>query len=210
MKVTPDLQSLLQSPHVWRGGEQRGQQPTASAIPTGFPVLDKALPGGGWPRGALTEILHAHHGLGEVSLVLPAITALNLKKEYVAWIAPPFPLCAPALDGMDLTLQHNLVITPDSKPDGLWALEQVLRHGSCAAALAWLPSPSTTQLRRLQLAAEAGHATAFLFRSQAAARQASPAALRILFSNRAQQHQLDILKCRGRFFKQPLLLAPLH
>ena len=210
MKMAPDLQSLLQSPHVWRGGEHRDQQPAVSAISSGIPVLDKALPGGGWPRGALTEILHAHHGLGEVSLVIPAVTALNLQQEYVAWIAPPFPLCAPALDSMGLALRHNLVITPDNESDSLWALEQTLRHGSCAAVLAWLSSPSTTQLRRLQLAAEAGNTTAFLFRPQTVARQASPAALRILFSNQAQQHQLDILKCRGRFFKQPLLLAPLH
>ncbi len=45
----------------------------ATGLPTGFSLLDAQLPGGGWPQGALTEILCDEQGFGEVSLLLPAL-----------------------------------------------------------------------------------------------------------------------------------------
>ena len=48
------LEKLLQNPRVWRGSSQgKGWQGLAS----GYPKLDRHLPGGGWPPHALTEIL---------------------------------------------------------------------------------------------------------------------------------------------------------
>ncbi|MDZ5458804.1 recombinase RecA, partial [Azohydromonas lata] len=40
---------------LWRGSEMG--QPPVSAWATGFEALDRELPGGGWPGGALTELL---------------------------------------------------------------------------------------------------------------------------------------------------------
>ena len=40
---------------LWRGDEFGA--PAASVLPTGFARLDAELPGGGWPCGALTELL---------------------------------------------------------------------------------------------------------------------------------------------------------
>ncbi len=202
-----ELHSLLQHPHIWRGNRTAtAPPPQQQAISSGFAALDAALPDGGWPQGAITEILHIHHGLGELSLVIPAIAALNRHGAHAAWIAPPFLPYAPALHNRGLSLTHNLLITPDNEADSLWALEQTLRNGACAAVLGWVSSPSTTQLRRLQLAAESGATSAFLFRPRTAVRQASPAALRIAFSQEQQHYRLDIIKCRGRFFREPLFI----
>lgn len=54
---------------VWRG--DRLAEPEAPGLPTGHSRLDAVLPGGGWPRGALTEFLLPHPGVGELGLLLP-------------------------------------------------------------------------------------------------------------------------------------------
>src|SRR2546430_407049 len=48
------LEEILQRHPIWRGGAlAKG----VAALPTGFAPLDAELPGGGWPRQGLTEIL---------------------------------------------------------------------------------------------------------------------------------------------------------
>ena len=51
------LDAVLLHHPVWRGGALAQAAP--QAVPTGFAGLDRELPGGGWPAGALTEILCA-------------------------------------------------------------------------------------------------------------------------------------------------------
>jgi protein ImuA len=63
MRALPaTLEDLFRRQRIWRGG--RVAQHTAAALPTGFASLDRRLPGGGWPGGALTEILTAAEGGG--------------------------------------------------------------------------------------------------------------------------------------------------
>ena len=52
------LDSLLQHPALWRAREQGGATGRAG-LPTGYAVLDRVLPGGGWPLQGLVEILLA-------------------------------------------------------------------------------------------------------------------------------------------------------
>src|SRR5262245_53393917 len=82
------LESLLQHPAIWRG---RSAAPI-SVVPSGFPALDAALPGGGWPSAGLVEILVSHIGVGELNVLLPALVALTRKESarWCAWVAPPF------------------------------------------------------------------------------------------------------------------------
>ena len=164
----------------------------------------KVSNGGGWPKGALTEILHHDNGLGELQLIMPALTRLTQQNKYIAWVDPPFLPYAPALAAAGLSLQHCLLI--NSSKDNLWALEQSLRCGACTAVLGWPGNISIAQLRRLQLAAETGGAAGFLFRAETFSRQTSPAALRICLSREGEQLKMNIIKCRGRFFSRPILL----
>ena len=55
----PDPRTLL-GPKLWRAHEQA----SIRTEPTGFSALDRALPGGGWPLGAVSEVLHAQPGVG--------------------------------------------------------------------------------------------------------------------------------------------------
>ena len=78
--------ALLDRNDIWRGDSlNRAGTPVVSS---GFKELDAELPGGGWPAGALTEILPAHEGIGELRLLGPALADLSRSGSRLAWIAP--------------------------------------------------------------------------------------------------------------------------
>jgi hypothetical protein len=190
------LADLLRHPAVWRRGAPGAG--TVDALPTGCAALDARLPGGGWPRGALSEILVEHDGTGECRLLLPALAALTRARRRVALVAPPYVPYAPALSAAGVDLAQLLQIDAGSADDH-WSAEQCLRSGCCGAVLNWLPRTDYRQLRRLQLAAEAGAAIGFVFRPAAAAAAPSPAALRLRVVVADGATRIDVLKCRGRF-----------
>src|SRR6478609_5334988 len=88
------LAGVLSHPAIWRGADCA---PEPAALPTGHGALDRALPGGGWPQGGLTEMLLAQEGIGELRLMLPALARLTHEGRAVVWIAPPHRPYAPAL-----------------------------------------------------------------------------------------------------------------
>lgn len=195
---------LHQHPGIWRGNElARGACP---GLASGFATLDAELPGGGWPCGALTEILPQHEGIGELRLLGPALGRLAGAGKSIAWIAPPYLPYAPALAAAGIALERVLIVKTASAADTLWATEQALRSAACGAVLAWPREPGYAQLRRLQLAAETGRCLAVLFRPSRAAREPAPAALRIALATCAGGLALSILKRRGAPLSRPILL----
>ena len=89
--MNPQLEPFLKSA-LLRNSEALALQRT---LPSGFSDLDRVLPGGGWPIGALTEIMNsADEGIGELSLLIPAIAAASQSGQGVVLVnAPhiPFP-----------------------------------------------------------------------------------------------------------------------
>lgn len=169
------------------------------AQPTGFTALDAVLPGGGWPLGAITELMPEAPGIGELSLVLPALAQLCRAGRHVAWIAPPFVPYPPALMHHGLVLGQLLWIQTRDARSALWAAEQALRCPTIAAVLAWPALVDDRQLRRLQLAAESSGSCGLLYRPQICAREHSPAALRLLLRAGAAGLHVDIHKARGGY-----------
>jgi hypothetical protein len=168
---------------------------------TGHDELDARLPGGGWPAAALIEVLVDKSGLGEVQLFLPAMalrqqTAVG-ETPWLVWIAPPYEPYAPALVQAGIDLKHLLIVRPASAMEGLWAAEEALRSGACAAVLLWLRGADNRWLRRLKLAAESGGALGILFRPERHRCESSPANLRLLLTRDAERRQLEILKVQG-------------
>ena len=188
------LRELLKHPDIWRRSSSAHHH--VRALPTGLPQLDARLPGGGWPLGALSEILIDHDGIGELSLLMPALAALTQRRQRVVFVAPPYIPYAPALTACGLDLRYVVQIDSGTGK-GAWSAEQCLRSGSCGAVLGWLDEADYTQLRRLQLAAESGDALAFLFRPARAASKTSPAAVRLHLHAQDDQLEIEILKCRG-------------
>jgi len=191
------LGAVLRHPGIWR---RSAPVTNARALASGWRDLDAVLPGGGWPVGALTEVLVEADGLGELGLLMPALAALTRQRRRVVFVAPPYLPYAPALAGQELDLAQVTQIDSDSAgSDGAWSAEQCLRSGACGAVLLWARSPEYTQLRRWQLAAESGGALGFLFRPATAMAHASPAALRLRVRADGDASSIEILKCRGGF-----------
>jgi protein ImuA len=194
-------------PDLWLG-HQLGRH-AEHAVPSGYPVLDAQLPGRGWPRRVLTELLLPHAGVGEIRLLSSCLVTVQQAGRLVMMFDPPQPLSALALSQLGLDLEQLLVIhsRSQSAADPLWALEQALRSGHVGAVLVWLPPRLRAErLRRLQLAAQAHDGPAFAFRELAAQERSTAASLRLaLHPGGADALQIRLLKRRG-----PPLEAPLH
>lgn len=165
---------------------------------SGFTELDAALPGGGWQSGTIVELMPAATGIGELRLLMPALARITQTGRRIALISPPWIPFAPALARHEVRLEQLVVVQAQSATDALWAFEQTLRCKSFGAVLAWPAAVRDREVRRLQLAAEAGRSIGFMYRPAAAAREPSPAALRLRLHTDSQGGlSLEILKCRG-------------
>ena len=199
------------TPHVWRA-EELARAEGAIQI-SGHAALDAELPGGGWPVGALTEILHAGPAACTWQLLLPALArAVRQRGAPVVLVGAPHAPFAPALAAQGLPAKSLLWVRSDAQPARLWATEQALRCADVAAVLAWLPLARSAELRRLQLAAAQHESLLWVFRPLGAAQSASPARLRLeVLADPQQQGQLQvhILKRRGPPLARPVQL-PAH
>jgi protein ImuA len=198
-------------PALWLG-HQLGRS-GSHAVPSGFATLDAELPGGGWPRRVLSELLLPHAGLGEIRLLAPTLVAAQRAGRLVMVFDPPAALSATALARLGLDLEELLVVNTRSRvvpgSDSLWALEQALKSGHVGAVVAWLPPRLRAErLRRLQLAAHNHDGAAFVLREAAAAARPTASPLRLaLQAGGVDRLQLRILKRRGPPLEAPLQLA---
>ncbi|MFH1659795.1 MAG: translesion DNA synthesis-associated protein ImuA [Pseudomonadota bacterium] len=200
------LADVLARGDVWRG-DTLASLPE-SAIPSGHAELDAELPGGGWPRGNLTEILVDRGSVGEMSLLLPALARLSADGGWLALVAPPWLPHAPAWAAAGVALER-LVVVKAGKSVG-WSVEQLLASGGFAGVLAWPEANIDARaLRRLQIAAEGRSVFACLWRSTAAAGVPSPAPLRVMLNAADGDSDLSvrIIKRRGRPVSRPLALS---
>lgn len=215
LRVVSDLPSAV--PGVWHA-DALGAGPHP-AQPTGYALLDSQLPGGGWPVGALSEVLQPSVGLHEWQLVLPALAqAIRLRVGAVVAVAPPCEPFGPALKAQGLSAERLCMVRADSAKAALWAAEQALRCRDVLAVMAWLPQAQPAALRRLQLAAAQQQQLLWVFRPASAAQQASPALLRLQVQGLALSGdtsvspgmRVQILKRRGPHLVQGLDLPGCH
>lgn len=200
--MSTSLPASLQHPMLWQGRRRHDRLPT---LATGHARLDRTLPGGGWPLGALTELLVAREGVGELSLLMPTLARVSREGGWAVLVDPPWTPYPPAMRGHGIDLERLLVVNTPDAAASLWACEQALRGVRGGVVLSWLRGKrhqaGFTHLRRLQLAARSGRKGAFLFRSAEVAGQATPAALRLHLEaggrDAEQDLNLTVLKCRG-------------
>ena len=195
---------ILAHPAIWRGN--RPVAVSSPSLPTGFPALDAALPGGGWPTAALIEILPQHEGIGELRILGHALSRLTDQGRFLVWIAPPYLPYAPALRSAGIDLARLIIVKTHSPRETLWAAEQALRSNACAAVLAWPESTNYAELRRLQIAAEGSAMLAVLFRPPRVARETTPAPLRLSLATAHGELAVRVLKRRGAPLVNPILL----
>jgi hypothetical protein len=233
MRAATELLSLLQTAGnvpLWRADEV--EDSGGPVLASGFAELDRELPGGGWPQGQLVELLTDDAGIGELSLLAPALAQLAQAHRCTVWVLPvdassaraavrhapeaqtvPY---APALATAGLDLARTIFVKPATPREGLWAVEQSLRARHLGAVVGWLPAAGGDgdfrALRRLHLLAQRHQALAFVLRPMRQARAPSPAVLRVALASRGAQLDVTLLKRRGRPLLEPVTLAlrPAH
>ena len=192
---TVSLAEVLNRSDVWRGDRLGGAALTTVA--SGFAPLDSELPGGGWARGALTEVLADGAGQGECSLLLPALTTVQAEGKWIVLVAPPHVVHAPSWANSGIDLARLVVVAPGTASDTLWAAEQALASGAPGAVLCWSARIDARQVRRLQVAAAERAGLAFLFRPCRAASESSSAPLRLRVAAARGRLGVQVLKRRG-------------
>jgi protein ImuA len=226
---------LIDIANVWLAGEM-GHYGGASmqTIATGYPALSRVLPGGGWPCGAMTEVLQAQPGQHEWGLVAPALGALHAASTagLVVLVGAPYCPFGPALGARQINMQRLLSIHAVKKtgqntgqssgntaahnsiksdsPTLLWATREALQCADVCAVLAWLPDARSAHLRRLQIAALSANKLLFVFRPLQAQHDASPAPLRLKLTGMAQAANVGMHNLQIDVFKRrgPNLTAP--
>jgi hypothetical protein len=206
------LQDVLRNPAIWRARQlaQEQQQRPDKVVASNFTSLDHALPDGGWPAGALTELLVDATGIGELSLLLPALRNVCAQGRGVALLAPPWLPYARTWEDLGIPLD-KLLLVETSSSDLLWTAEQILRSGECGAVVLWGQAAGRAldhrALQRLHLAAGTGNALCFLYRSFSAEANPSPAPLRLKLMAHEGGLRVHFLKYRGVFHAKTLPLA---
>lgn len=141
----------LPHPDVWHADQLATiRQPVAA---TGWAMLDEALPGGGWPLGAVVEI-GAAPGVLPWRLLLPVLRSASAQ-GMVALVGLPLLPNAAAWAAHGIAVQRLWRLETRCEREALWCAEQLL--GCPETALCWLHAtpPSLAWTQRLQQAAAA-------------------------------------------------------
>lgn len=81
------LTSRLQQ-QLWQGEQFTTSH--SGVVPSGYRMLDLALPGAGWQPGTVTEVLIEESGVGEIRLLARTLRDLTtVQSRSVVFIAPP-------------------------------------------------------------------------------------------------------------------------
>ncbi|WP_082855473.1 translesion DNA synthesis-associated protein ImuA [Paraburkholderia phytofirmans] len=187
-------------PSLWRASQlARGR---GRVVDTGYPALSAELPGGGWPVGALIDLLVQQAGMGELRLLRPALSAAGNRP--VAFVQPPHTPDGLGLSYIGLSIDQVLRVNAKTTADALWSAEQILRAGSCSALVFWTQYAQASSLRRLHLAAQSSETLFIMVRPLAAAQDSSPALLRLALRPSSDGLTVDIVKRRGPSRAEPL------
>jgi len=161
--------TLQQLAHLWRADEVAHAACRDATVASGFAALDAELPGGGWPKGQLVELLFDAHGIGELSLLAPALARCTQDARACVWVLPceraapaalpalPYP---PALSAAGIDLSRALFVQPETPREAFWALEQSLRATHLGALLGWLPHTTSSREEGLEVSSRAGQGRA--------------------------------------------------
>jgi protein ImuA len=146
----------------------------------------------------LTELLVEGDTSAAMRLLGPVLARFTTgEQRWSMLIAPPWMPYAPGLSSQGLGLPRILVIQARRAPEALWAFEEALASGACAAVVAWIGRGGRALLQRLHFLAGKGETFAVLVRTTAFRPERSPALLRLALKP-TPQGGLHIEMCRNR------------
>jgi len=139
---------------------------------TGLDAVDALLPGGGLPRGALTEIAGGP-GSGKTALCLVAMARAMREEGLAAFVDGRGEIYPPAAEALGVDLARLLIVRPRGRPGdraqplaALWSAEALLASGAFEVVAVDVVPPGRGRAasgweavaRRLVAAAEKGGA----------------------------------------------------
>ena len=181
---------------VWRGSELGSA--VTSVCTTGWESLDSELPGGGWPRRSVSEVLAAQPYVLEWRLLGPALKQVVSDGGQVVVVGPARRPHLPGLVHAGLDERQLVWIQAELPAERLWVTEQLIKSNSAGAIVAWLPQARQEQIRRLQVCSTGCEGLVFLCRPESARHEASAAPLRVHAAVGIDwELKVDIFKRRG-------------
>ena len=179
-------------------------------LPLGIEAFDAEMRGG-LPTSAMIEIF-GEAGQGAWWLGLRALAAV--REKAVAVVEPADTFFAPGAASVGVDLSRLLVLREPNRKKALWALERISRDKSVGATLACVEGLGDTEMRRLQLAAEASGQALLLLREEQRLSRASWGALRLRVSAEPGEGErriiVETLRARGGFAPRPILIEIDH
>ena len=146
---------------------------------SGCGVLDDMLPGGGWQKGGVVELIVPDDHAEAIDLVIPSLRRLSQQGRWITLVTPPLPSRTAVFTDQDINANHVLQVNPHPGRSGLWTVESMLRTGDSAAILAWPGCDTELMDKRLQKAAEHGRTLCVLFRYESFATHPSGVDVRL-------------------------------
>lgn len=199
MLANPVLDKLRQRIHSLEETQRR----FACTIPVSG-VVDRWLPHGGLAAGCIHEVKGSNLAN---AIAFSAILSTRLAgvQGNILYIAPDRSLHPLGLLPYGVKLDQFLHVCAKRPQDLAWTVMEALRCSQVSSVIALLSGLDLTESRRLQLAAEASGATAFLLGHSASAPIASPITRWKISSVTGKSGQgfdqplweLDLLYCRG-------------
>lgn len=195
---------------------------------TGIASLQGLFPHDGLPCGSLVELVAAAEGSGAWTLGLVMAVQVCARRRVMVIVDGEKQFYCPGAVRLGLELDRSIVVRPANRRDAYQAMVQALRSKVVGVVMGWQERMSMRELRRVQLAADAGGGVAILMRPAHAARGPSCASVRLLvapvqfqtgstgggtlFRKSApvrpwlRRVRVDVMRCRGRAYGESLTL----
>ena len=165
--------------------------------PTGSAVLDELLPGGGWPRSGLVEIILPDAFSDAMCVLMPALVRISQQHRWIAMVNPTWPARSQLFTEPAVRHERVLQVNPHPGRSALWTAESLLHAGECSVVMAWPNCRTELMGKRLEKAAEHGKALGILFSYEGLQTQPSGVALRIRLESGREGRAVYLLNGRG-------------
>ncbi len=193
--------------HHLNVAEQSPLARQTAVIPTGIPALDELLPGGGWPRKGLVEIMVPDDHADAIALLLPTLAQVSRQGRWLAMVAPPYLPRTRVFTHAGVQAAQLLQVNPHPGRSGLWTVESMLRSGRCDIIMAWPGCDTELMDKRLQKAATIGRSLAVLFRVEGRDRSTSHADIRLKLAVNETGRVVYLVNSRGEMLSGAALGA---
>lgn len=177
---------------------ERTSVPGSSLVtPTGMPLLDDMLPGGGWPKRGLVEIILPDVYSDAMSLLMPGLVRLSQQGRWIAMVNPTWPARAGLFREVAINHDRVLQVNPHPGRSALWTAESMLYTGDCSVVMAWPNCNTELMGKRLQKAAAHGKALGILFSYESLETHPSGVDTRLKLETGAEGRAVYLLNGKG-------------